>query len=48
MVANRGLTREEAEQRLASATDWRAQAPLADRILHNDGTVEEFLAQVDA
>lgn len=48
MVANRGLTREEAEQRLASATDWRERAPMADRILHNDGTLEEFIAQVDA
>lgn len=48
MVANRGLTQAEAEQRLASATDWRERERLADRILHNDGTVEEFLAQVDA
>jgi len=48
MVANRGLTREEAEQRLASARDWRERAPAADRIFHNDGSIDEFIAEVDA
>ncbi len=48
MVANRGLTREEAEQRLASARDWREREPAADRIFHNDGTIESYMAEVDA
>lgn len=48
MIANRGLSREEAEQRLASARDWQERAPAADRIFHNDGTVDDLLATVDA
>lgn len=48
MVADRGLTREEAEVRLASATDWREREPAADRVFHNDGTVAELRAEVDA
>ncbi len=48
MVANRGLTRAEAEQRLASATDWRERAPMADRIFHNDTTIDAYMAEADA
>jgi dephospho-CoA kinase len=48
MEANRGLSREEAEQRLASATDWREREPASDRVFHNDGTVEDLVAAVDA
>lgn len=48
MVAQRGLSREEAEQRLASARSWRDQAPLADHIFHNDGTVAAFEAEIEA
>lgn len=48
MEANRGLTRAEAKQRLASATDWREREPAADLVIHNDGTVEDLLATVDA
>jgi dephospho-CoA kinase len=48
MVAKRGLTEAEAEQRLASATDWREREPAADRVFHNDGPVEDLLAEVDA
>ena len=32
----------------ASARDWRERAPLSDHVFHNDGTVEAFLAEVDA
>ena len=46
MVRN-SLSREEAEQRLASATPWQERAPKADLILHNDGEVDEFLSEVD-
>ena len=47
LMARNGLTREEAEQRMASATPWTERAPRADLVLHNDGTVDEFLAAVD-
>jgi dephospho-CoA kinase len=48
MVENRGLTAAEAEQRLASATDWREREPAADRVFHNDGSIEDLLEAVDA
>ena len=48
MVANRGLSRDEAEQRLASARDWRERAPLVDRLLPNDGTLSDFAEVIDA
>lgn len=47
LMETRSLSREEAEQRLASARDWRERAPAADRIFHNDGTEEAYLAAVD-
>lgn len=47
LMARNDLTREEAEQRMASATPWTERAPKADLVLHNDGTVGEFLALVD-
>jgi dephospho-CoA kinase len=47
METSRGLSREEAEQRLASATDWREREPMADRVFHNDGTPAELLATAD-
>lgn len=48
LAETRGLSREEAEQRLASARDWRERAPLADRVFHNDGLRAAFLAAIDA
>ena len=47
LMETRALSQEEAEQRLASARDWRERAPAADRIFHNDGTQEAFLAAID-
>ncbi len=47
LMARNGLTREEAEQRMASAIDWTQRAPKADLVLHNNGTVDELLASVD-
>ncbi len=47
LMARNKLTREEAEQRMASATPWLERAPKADLVLHNDGTVDEFLAAAD-
>ncbi len=48
LMARNNLSREEAEQRLSSATPWTERAPRASLVLHNDGSVEEFLAAVDA
>ncbi len=47
LMETRSLSREEAEQRLASARDWRERAPAADRIFHNDGTEDAYLTAVD-
>ena len=47
LMETRSLSREESEQRLASARDWRERAPAADRIFHNDGSPEAFLASID-
>ena len=47
LMETRSLSREEAEQRLASARDWRERAPAADRIFHNDETEEAYLTAVD-
>lgn len=47
LMETRSLSREEAEQRLASARDWRERAPSADRIFHNDGARDAYLAAVD-
>ena len=47
LMARNGLTREEAEQRMASATPWTERAPKADLVLHNDGSVSDFQAAID-
>ncbi len=47
LMARNGFSREEAEQRMASAIHWTERAPRADLVLHNDGSVEEFLSSVD-
>src|SRR5690606_29905472 len=44
LTQDRGLTEAEAEQRLASARDWRERVHLADHVIHNDGTVDELLS----
>jgi dephospho-CoA kinase len=44
LTGDRGLTEAEAEQRLASARDWRERTHLADQVIHNEGTVDELLA----
>ena len=48
LMTRNNFSREEAVQRFASARDWQERAPAADRVFHNDGTLEEFLAAVDA
>ena len=47
LMETRSLSREESEQRLASARDWRERAPAADRIFHNDGTEDAFHEAID-
>ena len=47
LMARNGLTRKEAEQRMASATPWTERAPKADLVLHNDGSVADFQAAID-
>ena len=47
LMARNSFSREEAEQRMASAIHWTERAPKADLVLHNDGSVEELLANVD-
>lgn len=47
LMARNSLTREEAEQRMASATPWSERAAQADLVLHNDGSVAEFQAAID-
>ena len=47
LMARNSLTREEAEQRMASATPWTERAPKADLVLHNDGSVADFQAAID-
>ena len=48
LMARNRLTRAEAEQRMASAIHWTERAPRADLVLHNDSTVDQFLAEVDS
>ena len=47
LMARNSLTREEAEQRMASATPWREREAKADLVLHNDGSIAEFQAAID-
>ncbi len=48
MVDLRGLTREEATQRIGAQASDTERLALADVVIDNSGTVEETLAQVDA
>ena len=47
LMARNNLSREEAEQRWASATPWQERSPKADLVLHNNGSEAEFLQAVD-
>lgn len=46
-AAERGLDREDAEARIEAQGDGEARRTAADRLLVNDGTVEELEAKVD-
>ncbi|MDE2967662.1 MAG: dephospho-CoA kinase [Chloroflexota bacterium] len=47
LMARNQFTREEAEQRMASATPWTERASRADLVLHNNSSVAEFQAAID-
>ena len=47
LMSRNNFSREEAEQRMASAIHWTERAPKADLVLHNDTSINEFLASVD-
>ena len=48
LMQRNNLAEPEARQRMSSATPWQDRAPKSDRILHNNGTMEDFLAEADA
>lgn len=48
LMERNGFSKEEAEQRLASARSWKEREPASDRVFLNNGTTEEFLAEIDA
>jgi len=47
LIARNSFTEEEADQRLGAQRKWEDRAPAADHVFHNDGTYEEFLAEVE-
>jgi dephospho-CoA kinase len=48
MVRDRGMTRADAESRIAAQASVEERRAIADVVLANDGTLEELSAQVDA
>jgi dephospho-CoA kinase len=47
LMDRNAFSEEEAKQRLASARHWQDRAGGADTVFHNDGTLEDFLAEAD-
>ncbi|MBM3139018.1 MAG: dephospho-CoA kinase [Chloroflexi bacterium] len=45
LMQRNGFSEGEARQRLASARHWQDRAGGADHVFHNDGTLEDFLAE---
>ncbi len=48
LMERNGFSVEEADQRLASQRAWEERAPASDRVFHNDGSISEFEADVNA
>ena len=48
LVAQRGLSEEDARARIASQADRESRLEVADFVINNDGTVEELEPQIDA
>lgn len=47
LMERNNFSEEEALQRLNAARDWNLRAPASDHVFHNDGTLEEFTAEID-
>lgn len=47
LVSRRGLTRLEAERRVAAQTPPERKAPLADWVIENDGSLEQLYLRID-
>ncbi len=47
LMARNNFTDAEAQQRLDAQRKWEERAPAADHVFHNNGTYEEFIAEVD-
>ncbi len=47
LIARNSLTEAEAAQRLASQRSWTVRAPAADHVFHNNGSWDDFIAEVD-
>jgi dephospho-CoA kinase len=47
LIARNNFSEEEAKQRLGAQRKWTDRAAAADHIFHNDGSYEDFLAEVD-
>ena len=47
LMERNNFSHEEAMQRINGARDWRDRAPAADKIFHNDGSLDSFLKEVD-
>ncbi|MBT5773110.1 MAG: dephospho-CoA kinase [Dehalococcoidia bacterium] len=47
LIARNAFSEEEAQQRLGAQRKWTDRAAAADHIFHNDGSYEDFIAEVD-
>jgi dephospho-CoA kinase len=47
LMARNNFSREEADQRLASARKWEDRAPASDHVFHNDTTLQAFEQEIE-
>lgn len=47
LIARNNFSEEEAQQRLGAGRKWTERAPAADQVLHNNGSYDDFLAEVE-
>lgn len=47
LMARNNFSEEEAQQRLGAQRKWTDRAPAADHVFHNDGSLDDFIAEVD-
>ncbi len=48
LMARDDFNEAEAQQRLDSQRKWEDRAPASDHVFHNDGTLDELMAEADA